>query len=250
MISHTPNQMETRGKGKRCERGRILGFRAFFTESALWTLVFLKVSHPQVLITGENGGSGGQTVMLSANAIQPKDFGTLTNVWLQYGYGVTDHIDGFLSYGNITVFGRSQSYAAIGANIGVLRRSRAGLDVAFYNNASLPINHREQASPVLLSSALIASRPVKLGGWGITPYGGVSPLTPIGGTREPFFTPPSSVYNGIVGVSVTVGRVAFYLEYNPGDIQRNSGGGILYVFPQHASPGTRLNEPSKTRMPK
>jgi hypothetical protein len=42
-------------------------------------------------------------------------------------------------------------------------------DVAFYNNASLSINHREQASLVLLGSALVASRLMKLGGYMVTP---------------------------------------------------------------------------------
>ena len=227
---------------------------AGFAKSALWSVVAVQMLSAQVLITGENGGKGSRAVMISANAIQPKDFGTLTNVWAQYGYGMTDRVDAFVTYGNITVFGRSQSYAAISANIGLLRRSRAGVDVALYNNASLPINHREQASPVLLGSALIASRPVRIGGRVVTPYGGVNRLTPIGKARDPFFTPPAAVYNGIAGVSVPLGKVTFFFEYNPGGIQKSGGMGVLYVFPQHASPVRKeasgapgLDESSETR---
>jgi len=175
---------------------------AGFAKSALWSVVAVPMPSAQVLITGENGGKGSTAVMISANAMQPEQFGTLTNLWVQFGHGFTDRFDAFVSYGNSTVFGRSQSCAAIGANIGLLRRARAGLDVALYNNASLPINHREQASPVLLGSALIASRPVRSGGRVVTPYGGVNRLTPIGRVLDTFFTPPAAVYNGIAGVSV------------------------------------------------
>ncbi len=207
-----------------------------FVASALWILAFVNALPAQVLITGENGGRGSQAVMLSANAIQPKEFGTLSNFWAQYGYGVSNRVDAFVVYGNITVFGRSQSYAGVSSNVGLLRRSRTGLDVALYNTASLPINHREQACPVLLGSALIASRPVKVGGRTVTPYGGVSRLSPLGRARDPIFTPPSAVLNGIVGISVPLGKVSIFLEYNPGGIQRSGGIGALYVFPQHAPP--------------
>ena len=207
-------------------------FRALLMESALWTLVFVGVSHTQVLVTGENGGKGSHAVMFSANAIQPAGFGTLTNIWAQYCHGVSDRVDAFVSYGNITVFGRSQSYTAIGTSVGLLRRSRIGVDIALYNNASFPINYRGQASPVLLASALVASRPIKIGGHTVTPYGGVSRITPIGRARDSIFTPPLRVYNGVAGVSLPLGKVTLFLEYNPGSIQRSGGMGVLYVFPQ------------------
>ena len=208
-----------------------------FAASALSSLVLVGVLQARWLITGENGGKGSRAVMVSANAIHPTEFGTLTNLWVQYGYGVSDRVDAFVSYGKIRVFGRSQSYAAVSSNIGLLRRARAGVDVALFNIASLPINyHRAQACRVLLGSALIASRPVKVGGRKVTPYGGASRLTPIGRALDPVFTPPSAVYNGIVGGSVPLGKVTFFIEYNPGGIQRSGGMGVLYVFPQHAPP--------------
>jgi hypothetical protein len=207
-----------------------------FAASALSSLVLVNVLQAQVLITGENGGKGSRAVMVSANAIHPTGFGTLTNLWVQYGYGVSNRVDAFVSYGNITVFGRSQSYVAMSSNVGLLRRSRTKVDVALFNTANFPINHREQACRVLLGSALIASRPVKVGGRTLTPYGGVIRLTPIGRALDPVFTPPSAVYNGIVGVAVPLGKVTFFFEYNPGGIQRSGGMGVLYVFPQRALP--------------
>jgi len=207
-----------------------------FAASALSSLVLVNVLQAQWLITGENGGKGSRAVMVSANVIHPTEFGTLTNLWVQYGYGVSDRVDAFVSYGSIRAFGRSQSYAAVRSNIGLLRRSRTGVDVALFNIASLPINHRAQACRVLLGSALIASCRVKVGGHKVTPYGGVIRLTPIGRALDPTFTPPSAVYNGIVGISVPLGKVTIFIEYNPGGIQRSGGMGVLYVFPQHAPP--------------
>ncbi|MGA8184695.1 MAG: hypothetical protein WB819_13755 [Terriglobia bacterium] len=56
-----------------------------FAASALSSLVLVNALQAQVLITGENGGKGSGTVMVSANAIHPTGFGTLTNLWVQYG---------------------------------------------------------------------------------------------------------------------------------------------------------------------
>jgi hypothetical protein len=213
---------------------------AGFAASILSSFVFASVVYAQALITGENGGKGAHAVMISANAIQPKDYGTLANIWVQYGYGVSNRFDAFVNYGNITVYGRSQSYLAAGSNLGLLRRKRAGVDVALYNNASVAITHREEACRVLLLSALIASRPVKIGGYTLTPYGGVMRLTPIGAVPNPTFTPPSGVYNGIAGVALPLGKVILFLEYNPGRIQHSGGMGVLYVFPPPSPPVAKI----------
>ena len=71
-------------------------FLAGFAASALFSVVTVQALRAQVLITGENGGKGSRAIMITANAIQPKDFGTLANVWAQYGYGATDRVDAFL----------------------------------------------------------------------------------------------------------------------------------------------------------
>lgn len=222
---------------------------AGFAASTLSSFVFANVVYAQALITGENGGKGSQAVMISANGIQATGFGTLTNIWVQYGRGVTDHLDTFVSYGNITVFGRSQGYVAVGSSIGLLSRRRAGVDVALYNTASFAINHREDASRVLLGSALIASRPVKISGHTVTPYGGVMRLTPIGRALNPTFTPPAAVYNGIAGVSVPLGKVNLFFEYNPGKVQRSGGMGVLYVFPQPSPVAKILPDAQRVGLP-
>jgi hypothetical protein len=206
---------------------------AVVATSVLYILFLVPAIQAQVLITGENGGKGSQSAMISANAIQAKGFGTLSNFWVQYGRGVADRVDAFFGYGSVTVFGRSQSYVAIGSNIGLLGRTVAGVDVSLYNNASIAINHRQEASRVLLATAVIASRPINVGDRSVmTAYGGVSRLTPIIRPVDSIFTPPSPVYSGIAGLSVPISSaVTFYGEINPGGLQRSAGIGMLYVFP-------------------
>jgi hypothetical protein len=194
----------------------------------------------QVLITAENGGKHSQSVTASANAIQVRGLGSLSNNWVQYGLGLGSHVDAFVGYGNAVIFGGSQSYAAIGSNIGLLRRSRTGLDLSFYNNTAIPMNRRRQASEVLLVSALIASRPVRLGGHSLTLYGGASRQTPIGKAPDSLFTPAMAVYNGVVGSSVPITRnMAILFEYNPGGSQRSGGIAVLYLFPRDAESADR-----------
>src|SRR5438034_10110583 len=82
----------------------------------------------QVLVTGQPSGSGAQAVVVTANFISVKDFGTLKNFWAEYGYGLTDRVDILAAYGAITVFGETQHYIGGGSNIGLLHRRRHGLD--------------------------------------------------------------------------------------------------------------------------
>ena len=188
--------------------------------------------------------------MVSANAIQVEGLGALSNNWLQYGFGINGRIDGFIAYGNIAALGRFQSYASFGSSIGLLRRSRAGLDVALYNSATVPMNHRQQSCAVLLVSAVIASKPIQAWGHDLTPYGGATRQTPIGRAQDPFFTPPSAVYSGIVGASVPISRnVALFLEYNPGGVQSSGGVGILYSFPRERKSGGQADPKDKAGRP-
>jgi hypothetical protein len=216
----------------------------------LWCFGSAQTLKSQALTTGENGGEGSRSVMVSANAIQVEGFGVLSNNWLQYGFGLNGRIDGFIAYGNIAARGRFQSYASFGANIGLLRRSRAGLDVALYNSATIAMNHRQQSCAVLLVSAVIASKPIQAWGHTLTPYGGASRQTPVGSAQDPFFTPPSAVYTGIVGVSMPISRnVALFLEYNPGAIQHSGGVGVLYSFPRRRESGDPADPKSKAGPP-
>lgn len=189
----------------------------------------------QVLITGETGGAGGQAVVLSANRLAPKDFGTLTNYWAQYGYGLNDRVDLFAVYGNISVFGDTQHYLGAGSNIGILRRSRHGLDLSFFNNASVALTRRDQAATVLFTLALVASHPVTVGSVVITPYGGFNTLMPIGQRAQGVFTPVETLHTGIVGLAIPLSKSWSTLaEYDPGPGIHTAGIALVYVRPRPA----------------
>lgn len=196
-----------------------------------------QMAEAQVLLTGENGGKGSQSIMVSANAIVPRNYTVLANVWAQYGYGLANRADLFASYGNITAFGWTQHYASLGLNLGLVKRRRAGVDLSFYNNASIPFNRRHQACTVLLSSAVVVSRPVKLGRRSFTPYGGFSRLHPIGHRADKVFTPGKVVQSFIAGVAIPLGSaITLFLEYQPGHLQHSAGAGVVYVLPRREEP--------------
>ena len=196
-----------------------------------------EMAEAQVLLTGENGGKGSQSIMVSANAIVPRDYTVLANAWAQYGYGLANRADLFVSYGNITAFGWTQHYASLGLNLGLVKRRRAGVDLSFYNNATFPFNRRDQACTVLLYSAVVASRPVKLGRRSFTLYGGFSRLHPIGHHADKVFTPGEVVYSGIAGVAIPLSStLTLFLEYNPGHSQPSAGAGVLCVVPRREEP--------------
>ncbi len=190
-----------------------------------------------MLLTGETGGKGSQSIMVSANAIVPRNYTVLANAWAQYGYGLANRADLFASYGNITAFGQTQHYASVGLNLGLVKRQRAGVDLSFYNNASIPFNRRHQSCTVLLNSAVIASRPVKWGRRSVTPYGGFNRLHPLEHRADKVFTPGKVVHSLIVGVAVPLSSaVTLFLEYNPGHLQHSAGAGVLYVLPRGEEP--------------
>lgn len=187
----------------------------------------------QVLITGETGGAGGQAVMVTANRLAPKDFGTLANFWAQYGYGLSDRVDVFAVYGRISVFGDSQQYVGGGSNISLFKRRGHGLDVSFFTNATVPVTRRDQAATALATLALVASRPVTLGSIVMTPYGGFNTLLPIGHRERGVFTPVEALHTGIAGLAVPIDKAwSAYAEYNPGPGLQSAGVGILYVRPR------------------
>lgn len=208
--------------------------RMMFRIFSLVVLAGMAVSaaNAQALVTGETGGQGAHAVIVSTNAIYPKDYTVLANNWAQYCYGATNRIDVCAGPGVITAFGRSQAYGTFTANIGVLKRDKAKVDVALFTNVSVPFTCRDKASSVLLYNAVIASRPVKLGRLSFTPYGGFSRLAPIVNHPDAIFTPPEVVHSGIAGVSFQVKKITVFLEWNPGPAQRSGGTGFLYVFPK------------------
>jgi hypothetical protein len=187
----------------------------------------------QVLLTGEPGGSGAQGAAVTANLISPKAFATLTNVWAQYGYGLTDRVDIFATYGAIRVFDETQHYVGIGSNIGILRRSRHGLDVSLFDNVSVPLTRRAEAATLLVTLALIASRPVKIGSLLMTPYGGFEALAPVGARARGVFTPVETLHAGIIGLAIPLHQTwTAYVEYNPGPHLRSGGAGIGVTIPR------------------
>ena len=196
-------------------------------------LLWVRPAAAQVLVTGETGGAGGRAIMVSGNLLAPNEFGTLKNFWGQYGYGVSDRVDLFAAYGNISVFGDTQHYVGVGSNIGLLKRGRQGIDLSFFNNFSVPITRRDQASTVLATLALVASRPLTVGSTTITPYAGFNTLLPIGRRERGIFTPLEALHTAIVGMTVPLGKSwAAYAEYNPGPGIRCVGLGILYLVPR------------------
>jgi hypothetical protein len=196
-------------------------------------LVHVASASGQVLLTGETGGSGSQAVAVTASFIAQKDFGNLTNLWAQYGYGLTDRVDIFAAYGDITVFGQLQHYVGIGSNIAVLKRRRDQVDVSFFSNVSLPLTRREQAATVLVTLAVIASRPVQLGAAHITPYGGLETIVPVGDRARGIFTPIETLHAGVFGIAVPLHKTwAAYAEYNYGENLRSSGVGIAITIPR------------------
>lgn len=190
-------------------------------------------AHGQVLLTGEPGGSGAQNLAVTANLISPKAFANLGNIWTQYGHGLTDRVDIFAAYGAIRVFGGTQHYIGIGSNIGVLRRSQHRFDVSLFNNVSMPLTRRDEAATLLVTLALIASRPVKIGSLPITPYGGFETVAPVGARARGVFTPVETLHAGIVGVAIPLQKTwTVYVEYNPGPNLRSAGAGIAVTIPR------------------
>jgi hypothetical protein len=197
----------------------------------LW-LAGAATANGQILLTAETGGAGSHAIAVAANRIAPDDFDALGNFWAQYGYGLTKRVDVFAVYGNINVFGDTQHYGAIGANVNVLRSARSGIDVSLFGGVSTPITRRDEAAVVLGTFALIASRPTRLGSLTITPYGGIEMLVPAGHRARGIFTPIDTEYAGIVGMSVPVrGNWAAYVEYDPGLNLRSAGFGISVLVP-------------------
>ncbi len=187
----------------------------------------------QVLLTGEPGGSGAQNVAVTANLISPKAFANLTNVWAQYGYGVTDRLDFFAAYGAIRVFDKTQHYVGLGSNIGVLQRSRNGLDVSLLSSVSVPLTRRNEAATLLVTLAFIASRPGKIGSFLMTPYGGLEAVAPVGGRARDVFTPVETLHAGIAGVAIPLRKTwTAYVEYNPGPHLRSGGAGVVVTIPR------------------
>jgi hypothetical protein len=199
---------------------------------AVCWLVSAVAASGQILLTGETGGSGAQAVTVTGNLISPKDFGRLSGFLAQYGYGLANHVDLFASYGSTTVYREMQHYVGVGSNVGILQRGRHGLDVSLLSNASVPVTRRHQAATALVTLAVIASRPVKLGSVTVAPYGGVKALAPVGARARGVFTSVGTQYAGIAGAAVPLHRIwSLYVECDRGPNLRSGGAGITVTLP-------------------
>jgi hypothetical protein len=188
----------------------------------------------QAFFTGETSGKGVSSVFVAANASFVPEFTTTANFWTAYTRGVHRRVDAFAFYGDVTIFGQTQHYAGLGSSLGILRRARHGADVAFLSFFSTPFNHRDQASTVVATFALVASRPVRMRGYEITLYGGYLRAEPFGRRANKLFTPPKGTHNGIIGTLLPLAKsLSLIAEYDPGRGQQNLGLAVLYVFPRN-----------------
>ena len=184
----------------------------------------------QVLATGETGGKGNHAVLLSANAIVPDGL-SLLNVFGQYIYGVTDRLDVGPVYGNVSALGRTQHYVGVSWNLNLLRRSQTFVDVSFFGVVTVPLNKRGEASTVFTAPAIIVSRPVNIKGRPINLYSGFNTNAPISQRADKLFTPPETVWNIPVGLSVAVsGKWMICAEVDIHNNVNAFGAGLIRTF--------------------
>ena len=194
------------------------------------TILFASQISAQVLVTGETGGKGGKAIFLSANGLNPEGL-SLFNVYGQYVYGLTDRLDIFGTYGNISALGKTQHYVGLGWNINILKRSLVGVDVAFFNVITTPLNKRGDSSTILLTPAVIASRPVVINGKSFGIYSGFNTIVPIGQTSDTIFTPPDTLWSVPIGATMSLSNGwSLYAEFDIGAEIKSAGIGFLKAF--------------------
>ncbi len=98
--------------------------RAWF--SALVLAAAAPFANGQALFTGETGSRGASSLLVAANASSVRDFTAPANFWTAYTRGLHHRVDGFAFYGNLSVFGRTQRYAGLASNLGLLKRAGTG----------------------------------------------------------------------------------------------------------------------------
>jgi hypothetical protein len=186
----------------------------------------------QVYFSGETSGKGTSSVFVAANAAFVRDFTNPVNFWTAYTRGMHDRLDAFGYYGNLTIFGRTQHYAGVGSSIGILKRARQKVDLAFVNFFSTPLNRRDEAATVSAAFALSASRPVKVQGFDITFYSGYLRTESFGQRVNRLFSSPRATHNAMIGAVLPISKSASLIaEYDPGGEQQNLGLALLYLFP-------------------
>lgn len=195
-------------------------------------VIFVGNANAQVLVTAETGGKGSQSLFFTANSLLPEGI-SFFNANIQYSFGLNNKVDLMVIYGNISAPGlsRNQNYVGIGWNVSLLKRKNTFVDVSFFNTINTPIDERNDASTVLMTPALIVSRPVKIKSLNVILYSGLNSSLPIGSVKNKFFTPPETFLNIPIGITMPIYKKwSEYIEYDYGTNLKSFGLGILKVF--------------------
>ena len=94
------------------------------------------------------------------------------------------------------------------------------------------MTRRDRAATVLLTTAVVASRPVKLGAVLLVPYGGYEALVPVGNRARGVFTPVETLAAAVAGVAIPLRKTwTAYVEFDPGPVLRSGGMGLVVTIP-------------------
>jgi hypothetical protein len=175
----------------------------------------------QALTTAETLGEGAQAVALSENHLFV-DGVELNVAYVQYVRGLTSYFDLYGSLGVTGIFGEQQKYVALGGNLHLVKLG--GLNFSLFNVCAKPIERCDEASTVLLNSAIVVSYGVNDNLW---LYSGANGLFPIGNRDRGLFTPLQNEFNVPVGVGILIGKLNIFAE---GDIGHQKALGILLAY--------------------
>ena len=181
--------------------------------------------HAQVLTIGETLGKGKSAVLVSDNVIFPGDGVPSLNI--AYGLwarGLHQRFDLYLSAGETTTEGATQSWIGGGGNLQLVKAGKVA--VSLFTVASVPFNRRNEACDVLLNSALVASVPI---GSRMFFYSGVNGLIPIGHRARGIFTPPDTKVNVPAGATYALGNWGLWVEMDVGPLHA-VGAGVTRLF--------------------
>ncbi len=180
------------------------------------TLVFALLASSasaQVLTTAETLGKGKQMVVVSENHLD--DAGTGINIaYAMYIRGLTSRFDLYTAVGETHLLGEGQAWAAVGGNAKLF--SARKISVSLFTLASVPLHRFSEASPVLLNTALVVSRPISSK---LSVYSGVNTLVPIGNRDQAFFTPAQNKLNFPLGASLALGNWGITAEADLGKMK-------------------------------
>ncbi len=179
----------------------------------LLALLLARAASAQVLTTGQTLGKGTKAVLATENYLYQDGVG-LNIAYLMYAQGLSKRLDIYGSLGNTTIFGQNQLWVGAGGNLHLMEVKK--VDVCFFNIASLPVQHRELASTVLLNSAIVASRPLSAK---FSVYSGLNSLFPIGARDRGLFTPRTKKVSVPTGLCYTGKKWSIFAEFDIGKLK-------------------------------